>query len=180
VNADACALAQWAIAHKDTAAARRALRIMRATDGAEQVTLSVSAPVCARLTEAAIAVETNGADARRRVLQLDSLVLTTTALGDIATFGHLAVARFHRRLGQPELALQALRRRSYMTAAWPRYLAATLREEGELAALVGDRAGAISAYEAYLAIRGEPDPSVMPQVTTVRAALQTLRAQLPR
>jgi tetratricopeptide (TPR) repeat protein len=176
-GADACVLAQWKLTRDDTTAARRMLTMLREDDGQEPVMLSMPAPLCARLTETALAVRAGGADAQRRVLQLDSLVLTTAAVGDIAAFGHIAIARFHRRLGQPELSLEALRRRSYMSAAWPRYLASALREEGELAALVGDRAGAISAYERYLAQRPDPDATVKPQVDSVRAALRALEAR---
>ena len=62
-----------------------------------------------------------------------------------------------------------------MTAAWPRYLATTLREEAELAALAGDHPDAIAGYEAYLALREHPEQHVLSQVAAVRAALLALR-----
>ena len=49
-----------------------------------------------------------------------------------------------------------------------------LREEGRLAALVGDREGAIKAYSHYLALRYNPEPSVKPEVDRVRAELALL------
>ena len=53
-------------------------------------------------------------------------------------------------------------------------LAYCRREEGRLAALVGDRAGAIDAYSQYLAMRYNPEPSVKPEVDRVRAELAGL------
>jgi hypothetical protein len=46
-----------------------------------------------------------------------------------------------------------------------------LREEGRLAALLGDREGAIKAYSHYLALRYNPEPAVKPEVDRVRAQL---------
>jgi hypothetical protein len=55
---------------------------------------------------------------------------------------------------------------------------AYLREEGSSAALAGDTAGAIRAYERYLTLRVRPDPGVVQaEVDSVRAALETLRAE---
>jgi hypothetical protein len=48
------------------------------------------------------------------------------------------------------------------------------REEGRLAALVGDREAAIKAYTHYLALRYQPEPSVKPEVDRVRAELAQL------
>ncbi len=49
-----------------------------------------------------------------------------------------------------------------------------LREEGRLAAIVGDTAGVIEAYRHYLAIRTDPDPVLQPEVDGVREALAAL------
>ena len=49
-----------------------------------------------------------------------------------------------------------------------------LREEGRLAALAGDRAGAIRAFQRYLDLRPDPDPELKPQVDAVRAELARL------
>ena len=53
-------------------------------------------------------------------------------------------------------------------------LTAKLREEGRLAAIVGDTVGAIEAYRHYLAIRTDPDPALQPEVDGVRQALAAL------
>jgi hypothetical protein len=51
---------------------------------------------------------------------------------------------------------------------------ALFKEEGDLAALVGDTAGAIDAYTRYLNLRTDPDPELRPQVDSVRMALDGL------
>ncbi len=55
------------------------------------------------------------------------------------------------------------------------YLSTFLREEGRLAALTGDPIGAIRAYQHYLALRSDPEPSTKPEVDRVRAELARLR-----
>ena len=72
-------------------------------------------------------------------------------------------------LGEKTLALDAIRRRPYLSG-WPRYLATARREEGRLAALAGDQAGALRAYREYLAWRPVPEPGVQSEVSSVRAA----------
>ena len=56
----------------------------------------------------------------------------------------------------------------------PRFLSSYLREEGRAAAAVGHREAAIRAYQHYLALRYDPEPSVKPEVEQVRADLADL------
>src|SRR2546427_13229353 len=71
--------------------------------------------------------------------------------------------------GEPVRALRAARRRYY---GWgpesTRYLSSLLKDEGRLAALTGDREGAIRAYQHYLALSTDPEPSMKPEVDRVR------------
>jgi hypothetical protein len=46
-----------------------------------------------------------------------------------------------------------------------------------LAALTGDRAGAIRAYRHYLDLRGEAEPALQPQGRQVRAELEALERE---
>jgi regulator of sirC expression with transglutaminase-like and TPR domain len=87
---------------------------------------------------------------------------------------NLALARAWELAGEPERALQAVRRRLGFLRI-DRYLAESLRDEGRLAAAVGDTAGAIYAYEYYLELRSDPEPELLPEVAEVRAALEALR-----
>jgi hypothetical protein len=79
----------------------------------------------------------------------------------------------HRR-GEYERALSAARMRAYRGAFFHHRRLALLKEEGDLAAIVGDTAGAIEAYSRYLAFRTDPDDLGRPQVDSVRAALDAL------
>ena len=49
--------------------------------------------------------------------------------------------------------------------------------EGRLAARVGDRSGAILAYQRYLILRRDPEPSLIPQRDSVVAELSALGPQ---
>jgi len=53
-------------------------------------------------------------------------------------------------------------------------LSTQLREEGRLAALVGDTAAAVRAYRHYLALRNDPEPVLRPEVERIRAELERL------
>ena len=50
-----------------------------------------------------------------------------------------------------------------------------LREEGRLAARVGDRAGAIRAWEHYLALRSNPEPPLIAERDSIRAQVDRLK-----
>jgi hypothetical protein len=72
-------------------------------------------------------------------------------------------------------ALRAVRRCRHYDVLM--YLSPCLREEGRLARLVGDRAGAIKADRHYLALRYNPEPAVRPEVDRVRAELALLMSR---
>jgi hypothetical protein len=92
---------------------------------------------------------------------------------------NLTSARLWERLGDRDRALTAIRRRVYITDLKEQRvlvaLSTFLREEGRLAALTGDKASAITAYQKYLALRGDPEPALRAKVAQVRAALDSLR-----
>jgi hypothetical protein len=72
-------------------------------------------------------------------------------------------------------ALGALRYRHYFIG-WQPFLATSLREEGRLAAELGDREGAIRAYEHHLALRYDPEPTIRASADSVRGELARLKA----
>jgi hypothetical protein len=92
---------------------------------------------------------------------------------------NLVLARLLSAAGDTAAALAAARRR--YRAAHLVHLDITLvdmlREEGRLAAAVGDTTGAIAAYEHYLALREDPDPPWRAQWDSVRAELSALVAR---
>ena len=79
---------------------------------------------------------------------------------------NLEVARLRDRQGDHRAALMAVRRRTYSYHLTD-YLAEHLREEGRLAALTGDRQGAVRAYRHYLVLRSDPEPALRPAVEAV-------------
>ncbi|WP_284349748.1 BTAD domain-containing putative transcriptional regulator [Roseisolibacter agri] len=171
--ADVCVVAHWRLARGDTAGVRRAVEQLRA----EPLRVPLAAPpaaaggaACAALLEAALAVERRAPDAAAAVARLDALALTAAVSDDAVAYAPILVARLHARLGDGRSALGAVRRRGYQVA-WPRYLAAALRDEGRYAAQEGDMDAARDAYERFLMLRADPDPELRPQVDEVRAAL---------
>jgi hypothetical protein len=120
---------------------------------------------------AQIAARRRDPAAPARLRELDSL-LTDPLDGWMPALGNLVSARLHEDRGEREAALAALRRRQWGLIC-PHFVVYH-REEGRLAALVGDTAGAVLAYRRYLALRGHADPPLQPRVLQVRQALAAL------
>jgi tetratricopeptide (TPR) repeat protein len=153
-----CPVEWWRLAHGNTRTARSA--IARLAGG--------HAWGCGLLLEALLAAVQHRPDAGAAFGRLDSLL---RAGGGVPGWA-MEVARWREGQGDLQGALRA-------TRLVPRYfpilnLSYALREQGRLAALVGDRAGAIKAYSHYLALRYNPEPAVKPEVDRVRAELAQL------
>jgi hypothetical protein len=99
--------------------------------------------------------------------------------GNLAT---LYVARWRGERGEYRRGLKAARRRPiHHNGLFSIMLPAHLVVEGELAAIVGDTAGAIRAYRHFLAIRDAPDSGVpAAQVQRVKSSLSQLEASQSR
>jgi tetratricopeptide (TPR) repeat protein/TolB-like protein len=90
---------------------------------------------------------------------------------DVAGYEGLLLARAWEARGQPARALAAIRLRAFGAGysegcCW--------REEGRLAAVVGDTAGAIRAYRTYLIMHQDAEAILIPQRDSVRAELVRL------
>jgi hypothetical protein len=129
----------------------------------------------ALILEAQLAAAEGQPDADDLLRRLDSALADPVGM-TWTTYGNLVAARLHEQRGEVPAALAAVRRRYYGIATFPHYVT-FLRHEGRLAALTGDRAGAIRAYRHYLALRGEAEPAVQPQVRQVRAELEALERE---
>ena len=175
--ADLCVLSQWRISRGDTTGVATAVEVLRraGTTIRQLPPVSAAPAACAELLYGSLITLMGRGDGLTRLDGLDSLVLTSQTAGDAIAYAPILMARLHERLGQPLRALQAIRKRSYMSA-WPRYLATAWREEGRLAQLAGDQEGAREAYESHLAYRVSPEEDVVPQVEEVRGLLSTLSA----
>ncbi|MEE8062237.1 MAG: serine/threonine-protein kinase [Gemmatimonadales bacterium] len=111
--------------------------------------------------------------------RLDSLMLASSKMGYRTYFSlhdgaGLVRAGLHEKQGNYAAALAATRQRFNYWWFGVDYLSTYLREEGRLAAIVGDTAGAIRAYGHYLALRSKPAPIVQPEVDQVREQLAAL------
>jgi len=153
--ADACVIGQWRLARGDSTGVRGIVAQLRAG--------ALNAPGVA-------VASTPAADAAARVARVDSLAFTDAASGDASTYAPLLIARLHEQLGDVPGALRAIRRRAYMSA-WPRYLAAALREEGKYAAAVGATDVFREAGTRYLALRAAPDSALHAEVDEVRRSV---------
>ena len=139
--------------------------------------------MCAGLIKVLLA-ERRGGDAHQGVLELDSIVrpvpLEASWGGRDLTFGldNLVLAQLLARHGEPVLALAAVRRgrpRETLFAVLSLGLIVDyLREEGRLAAMTGDTAGAVVAYRHYLALREDPQGPWRAQRDSVAAELAAL------
>ncbi len=142
-------------------------------------------PDSGRLHEApeqfALLLETQLASARhsselpKLLDRLDSALVDATVI-PFTIYGNLVVSRLFEQQGNLPRALAAIRRRVFDLFTIPAYVTYH-REEGRLAALNGDREGAIMAYRRYLALRSGAEPRLQPQVAQVRAELEALERE---
>jgi tetratricopeptide (TPR) repeat protein len=177
-----CVVALWRLAHGDRTSGSQALMQLQSVSGSassrEAVALSER---CAPVVAIELAGPQGGRAAAAALQRLDSVA----ALGGAGAFAHtqswqrflnLVLARWHEARGDLNSALAAVRRRAAFdpNLGGSFYLSSYLREEGRLAALSGDRDGAIRAYRHYLALRADPEPSVRPEVERVQTELARL------
>ena len=153
-----CVMERWRLSRGDTRTARAA--IARLPAGA--------AWGCRVILEAQLAAAEHRPDADAAFGRLDSLLLAGGGRPEWV----IDVARWREAGGDITAALRVSRQcRQFRQLI---NLSYCLREEARLAALAGDRTGAIEAYRHYLALRYNPESSVQPEVDRVRAELARL------
>jgi tetratricopeptide (TPR) repeat protein len=159
---------------------RRAIADLRQATPHPDSTWQADVPrAYALLLAAQLAAGEHSPDAPRLLDQLDSVLANPVgpmynfAKPPFFSYGNLVAARLHEEAGDPAAALAALRRRLIGVAIYPHYVRYR-REEGRLAALLGDTAGAVRAYRHYLSLRSDPEPRLRAQTDTVRSQLAAL------
>jgi hypothetical protein len=169
----ACTAALWHAAHgryetvARAIARNRLLRWLPASGAGNHIGL-----MCTATLDAMVAVAGNRLDADDAVARLDSVVqLGLDVPWQFTAVGALTTARLYEDRGDREAALAAVRRRVVYSGT---YLATFLREEGRLAALLGERDAAIRAYEHYLTLMFDPEESFLPEIQQVRHELARL------
>jgi tetratricopeptide (TPR) repeat protein len=154
--------ALWDLMHGDTARAAAAVRWLRRNNH----------PWGADLVEVVPVSQSGRPDAQTLRSRLDSIALEGCCAGVVVHWSNIVIARAYEAAGRDSDALRAVRR-----GVWrfpPQLLSTFLREEGRLAAKVGDRRGAIRAYRHYLALRSDPEPELRPEADRVREELARL------
>jgi tetratricopeptide (TPR) repeat protein len=135
-------------------------------------TVSFDSLHTAALVEAWAEVERGSEDAVRALGVADSMSRGRETNSD---WGSILLARLYERTGRPEKALTALRRRPMALGTFLFDGAVEAKRlEGRLAAKLGRKDEAISAYRMYLWWRVNPEPSKIPQRDSVRAELSAL------
>jgi eukaryotic-like serine/threonine-protein kinase len=173
-----CFAELWRVSQGDTSRTRRAIeRIRRLTRTRDPVPLGVGRRgVCPGLLGTWVEAMRRQSGAAPMLMRLDSLMRQGTGLELPGNLANLLLAHWLEARGDLPGALAAVRRRVYaandaFTMLYPAYL----REEGRLAALTGDTAGAIRAYQHFLTLRDRPDPGPMQdEVRQVKAHLAEL------
>jgi TolB-like protein len=173
-------LARYAIGQYGVASGRLELARRAAADLRSIKVSSDSAWLADIVRTYALLLETQVAAAQRQpaagdlLRQLDSVLADPVSI-TASSYGNLIAARLHEERGEIPAALAAVRRR-YIGEMFPHYVR-YLREEGRLAALAGDRPGAIRAYRHYLALRSEAEPALQPEVRAVKAELEAIERE---
>ncbi|MDH5197105.1 MAG: serine/threonine protein kinase [Gemmatimonadota bacterium] len=178
---DICGVSLWRLAHGEYATIPAAIAKLRRVPRPLDEFQTGYIEVCASVLETRLAAALGRPEVTVLLDHLDSLAQSgPQSTSWLVVAANLTVAELREAQGHLPAALAAARRRvSQYELGEPRVLVALatfLREEGRLAALTGDRVGAIRAYAHYLALRDDPEPSVAPEVERVRTALEHLRS----
>jgi DNA-binding SARP family transcriptional activator len=162
-----CIWEQWRLAQGEDVTASRAIARLSTTGYAGD-------QLCALILGALLALSADSATQAAAAEELESFLLRTGVLGGPTyEYANLVLARVHEARGADPAALAALRRRGGRHP-WGLYLSTYLREEGRLAAQVGDHQGAISAWRHYLALRSVPEPRLQAPAAQVARELARL------
>lgn len=167
-----CVVQQWYVAHGSFTKTAVAIAQLRVPDPSAPPWLTAQNATCSAALETALAASHSRSAAAILLARLDSMVQA----GPDWRWSfprHRLLARLWEDHGDPHRALDAVRRRRRPQV---RYLASDLLEEGRLAAIVGDTAGAVRAYRQYVALRLDPEPTLRSEVDAARSALARLVA----
>src|SRR5215204_2061722 len=173
-------LEPWRLAHGDTSETRRSLERLRTIARGLTGATRADAEIEIATIEAMHADVTRSPNLRAYAAKLDSMLRALDYSGTNvgrASFSNLVAARLLEKVGDVRGALAAARRRSDAWSQNNPYLATQLREQGRLAALVGEREEAIRAYRHYLALRRSPELALEPQVEAVKRELKQIEKQ---
>ena len=170
-----CAVNLWRAGQDDFGSVPRAIIRLRALEPQIPSFNTARLGLCAAILDAELAASLDLPRSGQALEYLDSLARTGPNSDSwiLAAINPTSASLFARR-GESERALDAIRRQPYASEMGNVGLSTFLREEGRLAAEVGDRERAIRAYNLYLNLRTDPEPELVPQVSQVRRELARL------
>ena len=186
-----CFVELYRVSTGDTSSTRQAIQRFRAFASSNPPPIDAASwrplefRVCPLLLETLLEAPPFSSRGGKHLDELEALMrtgprwFTGAAVGPTSpvSIANWTIARLREREGNIPAALAAIRRREM--SYYPEYLwilPALLRQEGRLAALVGDTAGARRAYDQYLTLRTDPDPPFQPQRDSVIAERAVLRS----
>ena len=163
----------WRASGKDASGLDQAIQLSRAAIGSPgSANYNLDAALWTALLEAIR--ESLGGSAGPALARLDSLAATGPQQNrTLLRIANLETARLFEQAGDPARALRAVRRHTYDLPDYS-FVATVAREEGRLAALTGDKSGAIAAYQKYLRFRANPEPALVPERERIKAELGKL------
>ena len=162
---------QWRLWQGDWSLTPRIIAVLRRAAASDPANSFLDRQ--ADVLEAILAFEAGRSDADRILQHLDSLARQGCC--GVPHYINLVIARLRERAGDLPGALRAARRAGWVQP--PEYLSASLREEGRLAALTGDREAAIRAYRHFLVLQDSAEASRRDEVERVRAELKALESR---
>jgi serine/threonine-protein kinase len=177
---DMCIVRLWSLGRHRVPVPPSAITLLRAGSGAPDALYRE------RLCAALLMVKASPGVPRARnheLVVLDSLARTRVqnfwVEDALVHAANLELARVAETQGDLPAALRILQRRIYFI--WDLvFFSTSLREEGRIAAIAGDRDRAIRAYQHYLGLRSNPEPSRRADFEQVRDELAKLLAEAPR
>jgi hypothetical protein len=177
---DLCDTELWRVSHGDFSRIHGTIDRLRhgAPEGAASDAVSFQ-QLCAAMLRAIQATVVVHGDAAAAGDALDSMLeVVPGSAPSIVVAAILTLARLRESQGEFARALAVIRHRGYgrVGGGGPNFLATCFREEGRLAALAGDRPGAIRSYRKYLALRSRPEPTLQQDVDHVRSELALLES----
>ena len=173
----ACVLGVRSARRGDLVSTREMVPVLRRTmANGQKIGAIRRESLCLAFIEGVLQMSTNPSSATAVLARLETLSLDGPGDFFWAPF-QLELARLQEQRGDRAKALEIIRRRPYFTAEARSFLTTFLREEGRLAAAVGDREGAAKALRHYLVLRQGADERLRPQIDSVRELLASVETR---
>jgi hypothetical protein len=164
-----CALTTLRLARGQTSGAAAAIKRLRVPHAAS--TLPMGRRLCALQLAAVLSDRQGAPDAEVRLLELDSVLRTGPLVPGFREQANITAARLFEAHDDVPRALAAARRR-VLDSGGQAYVSTFLELECRLALVDQDEAGSTRACTQYLALHGDPEPSLAERSAEIRANLE--------